>query len=151
MKAEELYYTLKSIQEPKGYFFNRDTEKTTALLEGLLLNEGVILGDFRAELEDGSNAVLRWRTESEAKMLGFTVLRRLKGLEDGFAPVSDLIPATYSGQDQGGDYRFVDENLPGGAYQYRLEVVWLDGTADADGLAEVTVSAWRIFLPLAIK
>jgi hypothetical protein len=45
----------------------------------------------------------------------------------------------------------VDENLPGGAYQYRLEVVWLDGTSEQDGLAEVVVSAWRVFLPAVYK
>lgn len=39
MKVKELYYTLKSIQEPKGYYFNRNTEKTSALLEALLTNK----------------------------------------------------------------------------------------------------------------
>jgi len=39
MKAEELYEMLKKIQEPKGYFFNRDKERVFDLLEGLLTNK----------------------------------------------------------------------------------------------------------------
>jgi ferredoxin-thioredoxin reductase catalytic chain len=38
MKVEQLYETLKRIQEEKGYFFNRDKGKVFELLEGLLLN-----------------------------------------------------------------------------------------------------------------
>ncbi len=36
MKAEELYEKLRKIQEPKGYFFNRDKELVFDLLNGLL-------------------------------------------------------------------------------------------------------------------
>jgi ferredoxin-thioredoxin reductase catalytic chain len=38
-EAEKLYEALKKIQEPKGYFFNKDTERTMDLLEALLLNK----------------------------------------------------------------------------------------------------------------
>lgn len=38
MTAEELYEMLKRIQEPKGYFFNRDRETVLELLGGLLVN-----------------------------------------------------------------------------------------------------------------
>ena len=38
-EAEKLYETLKKIQEPKGYFFNKDRERTMDLLEALLLNK----------------------------------------------------------------------------------------------------------------
>ena len=40
MDGRQLYQQLKAIQEPKGYFFNRDMEKTMFLIEGLLLNRG---------------------------------------------------------------------------------------------------------------
>jgi ferredoxin-thioredoxin reductase catalytic chain len=36
--GEKLYETLRKIQEPKGYFFNRDRERTMELIEALLLN-----------------------------------------------------------------------------------------------------------------
>ncbi len=40
MKEEErLYETLKKIQEPKGFFFNKDKERTLGLLEALLINK----------------------------------------------------------------------------------------------------------------
>jgi ferredoxin-thioredoxin reductase catalytic subunit len=37
--TEQLYDMLKKIQEPKGYFFNKDKEKVFDLLEGLLANK----------------------------------------------------------------------------------------------------------------
>jgi ferredoxin-thioredoxin reductase catalytic subunit len=39
MTAQELYEMLKKVQEPKGYHFNQDMERTMDLLEGLLLNK----------------------------------------------------------------------------------------------------------------
>ena len=39
MTIEQLYETLKKIQEPKGYFFNKDKGKTFELLKGLLINK----------------------------------------------------------------------------------------------------------------
>jgi ferredoxin-thioredoxin reductase catalytic chain len=38
MTAEQLCETLRKIQEPKGYFFNREREKVFDLLDGLLVN-----------------------------------------------------------------------------------------------------------------
>jgi ferredoxin-thioredoxin reductase catalytic chain len=38
MTAEQLYEMLRKIQEPKGYFFNREREKVFDLLNGLLVN-----------------------------------------------------------------------------------------------------------------
>ena len=32
MKVEQLYETLKKVQEPKGYYFNKDKEKVFDLL-----------------------------------------------------------------------------------------------------------------------
>jgi ferredoxin-thioredoxin reductase catalytic subunit len=39
MKAQDLYVTLKNIQEPKGYFFNRDEKITFDVLDGLITNK----------------------------------------------------------------------------------------------------------------
>lgn len=39
MTAEELYDTLRNIQEPKGYFFNQDREWVLEILRGLLKNK----------------------------------------------------------------------------------------------------------------
>ena len=38
MDVAKLYEQLKSIQEPKGYLFNKDREKVYELLEGLITN-----------------------------------------------------------------------------------------------------------------
>jgi ferredoxin-thioredoxin reductase catalytic subunit len=39
MDAQELFERMKKVQEPKGYFFNDDKERTFELLEALLLNK----------------------------------------------------------------------------------------------------------------
>jgi ferredoxin-thioredoxin reductase catalytic subunit len=39
MNAEELYEKLRKIQEPKGYYFNKDTAFVMELLNGLLENK----------------------------------------------------------------------------------------------------------------
>jgi len=38
-EVDKLYDTLRKIQEPRGYYFNRDREKTYQLLRALLLNK----------------------------------------------------------------------------------------------------------------
>jgi len=38
MTPEQLYETLRKIQEPLGYFFNRERDKVFDLLRALLLN-----------------------------------------------------------------------------------------------------------------
>jgi len=37
--AEQLYENLRKIQEAKGYYFNKDRERTLELLEALLVNK----------------------------------------------------------------------------------------------------------------
>jgi len=39
MNAEQLYDALKKIQEPKGYYFNKDMEMTMPLIESLITNK----------------------------------------------------------------------------------------------------------------
>ncbi len=38
-EIDQLYENLRRIQEPKGYFFNRDRARVNELLEALLLNK----------------------------------------------------------------------------------------------------------------
>ena len=39
MKAEKLYEALRKVQEAKGYYFNKDKERTFELLENLVINK----------------------------------------------------------------------------------------------------------------
>ncbi|MDP3481075.1 MAG: ferredoxin-thioredoxin reductase catalytic domain-containing protein, partial [Desulfoprunum sp.] len=39
MDTENLFINLQKVNEPKGYFFNRDRQLTLALLAGLLTNK----------------------------------------------------------------------------------------------------------------
>jgi ferredoxin-thioredoxin reductase catalytic chain len=38
MTPQELYDRMKKVQEPKGYYFNNDKERTFELLEALIAN-----------------------------------------------------------------------------------------------------------------
>jgi ferredoxin-thioredoxin reductase catalytic subunit len=38
-EVEELYDRLKKVQEPKGYYFNKDKDRVFELLEALLVNK----------------------------------------------------------------------------------------------------------------
>jgi len=38
-EAQKLYEVLKKVQEPRGYYFNKDRERVMALLEALLVNK----------------------------------------------------------------------------------------------------------------
>ncbi len=38
-ETEKIYETLKKVQEPKGYFFNKDKKRVIEILESLLLNK----------------------------------------------------------------------------------------------------------------
>ena len=39
MNAEQLYEVLKKVQEPQGFFFNKDKQRVFDLLRGLLTNK----------------------------------------------------------------------------------------------------------------
>lgn len=39
MDVQNLYITLKKLQEPKGYYFNKDMKRTFELLEAFILNK----------------------------------------------------------------------------------------------------------------
>lgn len=39
MDAQKLYEMMKKVQEPKGYYFNEDRERTFELLEALIQNK----------------------------------------------------------------------------------------------------------------
>lgn len=39
MDAKQYYEVMKKVQEPKGYFFNKDQERTMDLVEALLINK----------------------------------------------------------------------------------------------------------------
>lgn len=39
MTPQELYERMRKVQEPKGYYFNKDMERTLELLEALILNK----------------------------------------------------------------------------------------------------------------
>jgi len=81
--------------------------------------------------------ILKWRTTTEAQIAGFNVYRKMKNgqwtMENG-----QLIQAKQAGNVSGAGYRFRDLKVKQGAsYQYRLQVVYLDGRTEWAGLVKV--------------
>ena len=56
-----------------------------------------------------------------------------------------------SGQDKGDTYRVLDQEIPGGYWEYRLEIMWLDGTSTPEGLLWLRIWHWKTFLPRVSK
>jgi hypothetical protein len=85
---------------------------------------------------------LRWRTENEANIIGFNVLR--SGVDGRLN--SQLILAQASGQAGGSTYQFVDSGVvPGASYGYRLQVVRTDSEPTEMPLGQVT-ARWYLFM-----
>ena len=51
MTPQELYDRMKKVQEPKGYYFNKDKERTFELLEALIAKKlpTILVGSIRAD------------------------------------------------------------------------------------------------------
>jgi len=95
---------------------------------------GVPMAGFNARTADNGIDVA-WQTASEINMLGFNVYRRVLG-PPGMRPEAgeftlinqNLIPARWPGMDRGARYAFTDNAITAGrSYQYRLEIITLDG------------------------
>ncbi len=107
---------------------------------------GVVVRDFRVS-PMGNQALLQWRTENEARVLGFNLLRS-EGLYGSFHPINKaLIPAQYPGQSQGARYRFIDDAvLPEQIYRYQLQILTPEGTFQLAGEALLSPGS-RLFMP----
>jgi hypothetical protein len=95
---------------------------------------GIPIMGFDAQMGDEGIDVA-WQTVSELNMLGFNVYRRVLG-PAGALPGADrfvlvnqnLIPARWPGMARGAAYSFLDNAVtPGRSYQYRLQIITLDG------------------------
>lgn len=113
----------------------------TATVE-ILKPTGLAMASFDAAVQE-SGMLLRWQTASEAKFLGFNLLRSLaeatgRGGQPAFVRANaGLIPARYAGADQGASYSYLDGRLAAGTYTYILEIVRLDGTIERYGLVTI--------------
>lgn len=116
----------------------------------------VTLVDFGAQPEEQA-VRLTWQTADESEVSGFNILRRLAdGMNPagpGFAAVNaEMLAAHLPGIAAGESYTFVDMAVdPGHVYQYKLEIVKLDGTREQFGFAEARPRGARLYLPLPVK
>jgi hypothetical protein len=94
----------------------------------------VTLRDFRA-IPLQHSVLLRWRTSSEAEILGFNVFRGNTRLS------RTLIPAKGVGSVAHAVYRFIDRRVRRGSqYTYRLQAVKLNGTRSWVATAGVRIA-----------
>lgn len=86
----------------------------------------VTLRSFSA-VQRAHSVLVRWRTASEASLLGFNVYREQNGKRVKLN--RSLVTAVFGGTTQGRAYRWLDRTAPRtGAWRYRLQTVALDGT-----------------------
>jgi hypothetical protein len=90
---------------------------------------------------------VEWTTTADADIAGFNILRSIQG--DVFEQRTlDLIPVRRS---VGGGYQWEDFNVePGQIYQYRIEVVLVDGRSEIVDAGAATLQS-RSFLPLVTR
>ena len=105
-----------------------------AIIMSKIIVVPVELTSFNASLI-GKDVQLIWSTATELNNYGFEIQR--KAFDGDFATV-----AFVKGQGtttQKSDYSFVDKNLDGGKYYYRLKQVDLDGKFEFSNIVEVEV------------
>jgi hypothetical protein len=88
-------------------------------------------------VSNGSNVLLNWSTASELNNAGFNVQRSIAGNE--FTTIG-FVPG-YGTTTEAKTYRFVDANLLGGSYTYRLRQVDFNGTFSYSNEINVDVEA----------
>ena len=99
----------------------------------------------------GMDVVVRWKTASEASIIGFKVLRSVDAGD--FSAISpDVIAAESSGSNSGNAYLFLDKATSGLApVAYKLEVVGVDGSIEEVGPAYLELQRLRAFTPLYLR
>lgn len=104
--------------------------RTAAAGVRLFAPTGLNLTEFGAEA-GAEHVRLAWRTASEADILGFNVLRRLRR-DARLTPVNpEVIVAERAGLAEGARYAYVDRDAPPAAVEgYVLEVIHLDGRTE---------------------
>lgn len=111
---------------------------------GIMNPTGLAMGDFWAEVHPAA-ALVGWQTAGEADLLGFNLLRSQAGATGrGGRPTfvqanAEMIPAQYTGADQGAAYSYLDGGLAADSYTYVLQIIHLDGSIEPYGEVAVIV------------
>lgn len=113
----------------------------------------VQLVSFTATIMNNRDVRLDWRTISEISNYGFYV-QRSPLTSGGFEDVANGFVAGYGTTNEPHDYSFVEQNVPGGAWRYRLRQVDLDGSQRftdpiqvniVTGVTETTPATFRLY------
>ncbi|MEM7534182.1 MAG: C25 family cysteine peptidase [Chloroflexota bacterium] len=115
-----------------------------------------------AQNDSGQDApatvMVEWHTGSEIEILGFNLLRAEGGSDDFSQINAEMIFANNAGMSGGSSYAYEDiiRESQTQQYQYKLEVVKLDGTSERYGLADVNFGpqvgdTQQVFLPFVVR
>jgi hypothetical protein len=105
----------------------------------------VTLSSFTAEFED-STVILRWRTESEAGNVGFSIYR--SEVENGkYTKVTFIKSAGRIGTPT--DYQFTDKDAETGkTYYYYIEDIDISGKTNKSHIIEITAVKQNLEIPV---
>lgn len=102
-----------------------------------------VVSSLRASAAAGGGVLVEWQTAAETGTAGFNVYRRDRATRK-FERVNPELLAALVGADQGGTYRFVDEEAPAsGLLVYTIEEVAADGGRRHHGPYRVAVERER--------
>ncbi len=94
----------------------------------------VELSSFMASV-NGNNVDLKWTTASEINNRGFQIE---KNAGSGFVPLAFI--SGHGTSTQLNNYSYIDKNVSGGAYSYRLKQIDYDGTFKYSKVVEINLS-----------
>ncbi len=102
--------------------------------------------DFSAKATKNGNVKIAWETGSEMNLVGFNVWRKQgkqgdKGNKGEWKQVnSELIAAENPGEIGGAKYSYTDKEVKSGkTYQYKIQVVRVDGTSEWSEVEQVKI------------
>jgi uncharacterized repeat protein (TIGR01451 family) len=114
-----------------------------------ILNPTSVALTMRSVERQSDGVLVRWATENESQMVGFTLFRQRPG-EAAVRVTQDLMVARFSGQPQGGTYEWLDGGFtPGGDEVYILEIKLANGGMEYQTLGSVV--QYNIFMPAIVR
>ncbi|MFZ1529616.1 MAG: LamG-like jellyroll fold domain-containing protein, partial [Ferruginibacter sp.] len=144
---------LNSAQYP--YWFNGDMDEVRIYDRALTQDEVTIYGgcaaapvtltNFAASVINKRSIRLNWETENESEMKEYAIQRSVSN-ENNFITIGKQVPANKPTKNS---YTFTDNNaLPNTLYQYRLEMVDLDGSKKYSAVKTAKIDNNELFITL---
>jgi uncharacterized repeat protein (TIGR01451 family) len=114
-----------------------------------ILNPTSVALTMRSVQQQAGGVSVRWATENESLMVGFTLYRQRPGAE-AVKVTSEPLMARYSGEPRGDSYEWLDSGFtPDGDEVYILEIELANGSVEYHTMG--SVGGFNIFMPAVVR